>query len=196
MGSVQYFSHFCLGPGNQPSDRVVQPSQVIHSFSTRGSFSLFPAPERRGAPCPCSPHFVEAMCLKRAATSINADSPSGKLPRKLPTTRVLLRISRLIRSSGLFVLNSLQCSMFFPVEVQEFWGFEKIALLLWNCLNFTQKREYEYGIESHETYYFLKLKFRNLKKNISTLDWHEKCRNKHKIESRCFGCKALLQISN
>ena len=50
--------------------------------------------------------FVEAMCRSLAATSIRADCPSGKFP----TTLVLLRISRLIRSNGLFVLNNRQCS--------------------------------------------------------------------------------------
>jgi hypothetical protein len=51
-------------------------------------------------------HFVPAMCLKRAPTSINADSPSGKFP----TTRVRRRISLMIRSSMLFVRNLTQCS--------------------------------------------------------------------------------------
>lgn len=37
------------------------------------------------------------MCLSLAATSIGAECPSGKAP----TTRVLLRISRIIRSRGL-----------------------------------------------------------------------------------------------
>src|SRR5690242_10990411 len=39
------------------------------------------------------------MCRSRAATSISAERPSGKAP----TTRVRLRISRIILSSGLLV---------------------------------------------------------------------------------------------
>ncbi len=43
------------------------------------------------------PHLVDAMCRSLAAADINAECPSGKAP----TTRVRLRISRIIRSSGL-----------------------------------------------------------------------------------------------
>ena len=45
------------------------------------------------------PHRVPEIWRKRAATSISADSPSGKLP----TTLVRRRISFMIRSSGLLV---------------------------------------------------------------------------------------------
>ena len=45
------------------------------------------------------PHLVAAMCRSLAATSISADWPS----RKAPTTRVRRRMSRMMRSSGLFV---------------------------------------------------------------------------------------------
>ena len=41
------------------------------------------------------PNLVVAMCRSRAATSINAELPSGNAP----TTRVRRRISRMIRSS-------------------------------------------------------------------------------------------------
>jgi hypothetical protein len=43
------------------------------------------------------PHLVDAMCRGLAAANINAECPSGNAP----TTRVRLRISRIIRSSGL-----------------------------------------------------------------------------------------------
>ena len=51
------------------------------------------------------PHRVPAMCRSRAATSINAERPSGNAP----TTRVRRRISFMIRSSGLFVRKLRQC---------------------------------------------------------------------------------------
>jgi hypothetical protein len=43
------------------------------------------------------PHLVDAMCRGLGAANINAECPSGNAP----TTRVRLRISRIIRSSGL-----------------------------------------------------------------------------------------------
>src|SRR5690606_13440631 len=51
-------------------------------------------------------HSVPATCRKRAAARFNADCPSGNDP----TTRVRRRISRRMRSSGLFVLILRQCS--------------------------------------------------------------------------------------
>ena len=44
--------------------------------------------------------------VARAVTSMSAEWPSGKLP----TTRVRRRISRMIRSMGLFVRMLRQCS--------------------------------------------------------------------------------------
>jgi hypothetical protein len=44
------------------------------------------------------------MCLSLAAQSITAEFPSGKAP----TTRVLLLISRMMRSSGLLVFILVQ----------------------------------------------------------------------------------------
>ena len=51
-------------------------------------------------------HSLLAMCRKRAAARFNADCPSGKAP----TTRVRRRISRRMRSRGLFVRTLRQCS--------------------------------------------------------------------------------------
>jgi hypothetical protein len=51
------------------------------------------------------PHFVPATCRSLAATSINAEFPSGKFP----TTRVRCRTYRITRSKGLFVLILSQC---------------------------------------------------------------------------------------
>lgn len=51
-------------------------------------------------------HSLPAMYLNRATTNIKAE----RLSVKFPTTRVLLRISRLIRSIGLLVRMHLQCS--------------------------------------------------------------------------------------
>jgi hypothetical protein len=45
------------------------------------------------------PHLVDAMCRSLAAANINAECPSGNAP----TTRVRVRISRMILSSGLLV---------------------------------------------------------------------------------------------
>jgi hypothetical protein len=61
------------------------------------------------------PHLVDAICRSLAATNINAECSSGKAP----TTRVHLRFSRIIRSSGLFVSNCLfdeALSPFIPID--------------------------------------------------------------------------------
>ena len=81
-----------------------------------------PVPGHRVVPCPYTSGFPISSTLypfprlrryggfalpqSCAATSMRAEFPSGKFP----TTRVLLRISRLIRSRGLFVFRLLQCS--------------------------------------------------------------------------------------
>ena len=51
-------------------------------------------------------HWVPATCHSRAQTSIKAELPSGKAP----TTLVLRRISRFIRSITLLVRIFVQCS--------------------------------------------------------------------------------------
>ena len=52
------------------------------------------------------PHWVPATWRRRAQTSIRAELPSGKVP----TTRVLRRISRFSRSITLLVRIRVQCS--------------------------------------------------------------------------------------
>lgn len=53
------------------------------------------------------PHSLSATYLRRAVTSMRALLPSGNVP----TTRVLLRISRLSRSMALLVRMRLQCAI-------------------------------------------------------------------------------------
>ena len=53
------------------------------------------------------PHWVPATWRSLAQTSISAEFPSGKAP----TTRVLRRISRFIRSITLLVRIRVQCSL-------------------------------------------------------------------------------------
>lgn len=53
------------------------------------------------------PHSLSATYFRRAVTSMRALLPSGNVP----TTRVLLRISRLSRSMALLVRMRLQCAI-------------------------------------------------------------------------------------
>ena len=73
---------------------LVPPFRCNHTPSKEQYSSIFLSPF-------CSGNMAESS----RATSIRAEFPSGKLP----TTRVRLRISRMILSSGLLVFILIQC---------------------------------------------------------------------------------------
>ena len=79
-----------LASGTRSDDPALQGARQPKFYSDTSSFILMYR---------CVPHFWPAMYRRRAATSIRAACPSGKLP----TTRVRRRISRFRRSSGLLV---------------------------------------------------------------------------------------------